>query len=255
MSNPVAVVTGASRGIGKRLAVDLARTGWDVVCAARSSQLAPSKLPGTVDDTAAAVAREGRRAMAVGLDVQDEEAVAALADRVYRDWGRCDLLINNAAVAPPRPALDDTIRRWQLAVDVNLNGPFYLTWHLGRRMREHGGGRVINVSSAAAVMPEFGRPSYTATKLALEGLTEALGYELRGRVAVNCIRIDIPIWSEGFEATLPADFDTSGFEDAVIMSDAVLWLVRQDVSFSGKVLDLTALRQQGIVRSETYHRR
>ncbi len=254
MSNRVAVVTGASRGIGKRLAVDLARAGWDVVCAARSSAGSPSKLPGTIDATALAVEAEGGRAMAVGLDVQDEDAVAALAERLYGDWGRCDLLINNAAIAPPRPALDDSIRRWRLAVDVNLNGPFYLSWHLGRRMREHGGGRIINVSSGAAVMPEFGRPSYTATKLALEGLTEALGHELRGRVAVNCIRIDIPIWSEGFEATLPSDFDTSGFEDAVIMSDAVLWLIGQDLSCTGKVLTLTELRRQGIVRAETYHR-
>src|SRR5215510_8550456 len=159
MSTPVTVITGASRGIGKQLSVDLARAGWDVVCAARSSQSTPSKLPGTVDDTAAAVEREGRRALAVSLDVQDEDAVATLADRVYREWGRCDLLINNAAIAPPRPALDDSIRRWRLAVDVNLNGPFYLTWHLGRRMVAAGGGRVINVSSGAAVMPEFGRPT------------------------------------------------------------------------------------------------
>ncbi len=254
MAAPVAVVTGASRGIGKRLATDLAGAGWDVVCAARSSRASPSKLPGTVDDTAAAVAGAGHRAMPVTLDVQDEVAVAVLAERVYREWGRCDLLVNNAAVAPPRPALDDTIRRWRLAVDVNLNGPFYLSWHFGRRMRASGGGRVINVSSNAAVMPEFGRPSYTATKLALEGLTESLGHELRGAVAVNCIRIDIPIWSEGFEATLPADFDTSGFEDAAIMSDAVLWLVRQDLAVTGKILTLTALRREGIVRPAALHR-
>jgi len=122
-------------------------------------------------------------------------------------------------------------------------------------MREAGGGRVINVSSAAAAMPEFGRPSYTATKLALEGLTEALGHELRDRVAVNCIRIDLPIWSEGFAATLPSDYDTSRFEDAGIMSDAVLWLAAQELSFTGKILTLTALRRQGVVRPETVHRR
>jgi citronellol/citronellal dehydrogenase len=255
MSAPVAVITGASRGIGKRLAVDLAHAGWDIVCAARSSRDTPSKLPGTVDDTAAAVEREGRRAMPVSLDVQNEDATAALAERVYREWGRCDLLINNAAIAPPRPALEDSIRRWRLAVDINVNGPFFLTWHLGRRMMEQGvAGRVINVSSGAAVMPSFGRPSYTATKLALEGMTESLGHELAGRLAVNCIRIDIPIWSEGFEATLPSTFDTSGFEDAAIMTDAVLWLVRQDLSFTGKILLLTELRRQGIVRPETAHR-
>ena len=146
--------------------------------------------------------------MPVSLDVQNEDATAALAERVYREWGHCDLLINNAAIAPPRPALEDSIRRWRLAVDINVNGPFSLTWHFGRRMIEQG---------------------------------------VAGR-------IDIPIWSEGFEATLPSTFDTSGFEDAAIMTDAVLWLVRQDLSFTGKILLLTELRRQGIVRPETLRR-
>lgn len=250
MSTPVALVTGASRGIGKRLSADLAAAGYDVVCAARSSRDAPARLPGTVEETAEAVERAGRRAMAVGLDVQDEAAVAALATRVYEQWGRCDVLVNNAAIAPPKPALADSVRRWRLAVDVNLNGPFYLMYHLCGRMAA-GGGRVINVSSGAAVTPSFGRPSYTATKLALEGLTQALAHELAGRVAVNCIRIDMPIWTEGFDATLPPDFDTSGFEDTVVMSDAVLWLLRQEVAYTGHVLTLGALRAGGVVRPPT----
>jgi 3-oxoacyl-[acyl-carrier protein] reductase len=250
MSVPVAVITGASRGIGRRLCVDLATTGWDVVCAARTTSAAPGRLPGTVEDTAALVERQGRRALAAALDVQDERAVAALAERVYATFGRCDLLINNAAVAPPKPALADTVKRWRLAVDVNLNGPFYTTYHFGARMAASEG-RVINVSSAAAVTPEFGRPSYTATKLGLEGLTRALAHELRGRLAVNCIRIDLGIWSEGFEATLPAGFDTSGFEDAVVVSDAVTWLAAQPISYTGHVLTLGELRRQGIVRPPT----
>jgi NAD(P)-dependent dehydrogenase (short-subunit alcohol dehydrogenase family) len=251
MSTPVALVTGASRGIGKRLCVDLATAGYDVVCAARSSRESPARLPGTVDETAEAVARTGQRAMPVALDVQDEAGVAALADYVYATWGRCDVLVNNAAVAPPKPALADSVRRWRLAVDVNLNGPFYLMYHLCPRMAAAGGGRVINVSSGAAVTPSFGRPSYTATKLALEGLTESLAYELAGRVAVNCIRIDMPIWTEGFDATLPSDFDTSAFEDAAIMSDAVLWVLRQGLDYTGQILTLGALRERGVVRAPT----
>ncbi|HXJ32429.1 MAG TPA: SDR family oxidoreductase [Candidatus Eisenbacteria bacterium] len=248
---PVAIVTGASRGIGKRLCADLAVAGYDVVCTARTSSAAPGKLPGTVEETAAGVERAGRRAMALALDVQDEEAVAGLAERVYREWGRCDLLINNAAVAPPKPALDDSVRRWRLAVDVNLNGPFYCMYHLCPRMAAAGGGRVINVSSGAAVTPSFGRASYTATKLALEGMTEALAHDLAGRVAVNCIRIDMPIWTEGFDATLPADFDRSWFEDAVIMTDAVLWLATQDLDYTGRILTLGELRARGVVRAPT----
>jgi NAD(P)-dependent dehydrogenase (short-subunit alcohol dehydrogenase family) len=249
MSSPVAVVTGASRGIGRRLALDLAADGWDVVCVARSSRDAPARLPGTVDETADGVRRTGRRAIAAALDVQDEAGVAALAGRVRAELGRCDLLVNNAAIAPPRPALADSIKRWRLAVDVNLNGPFYLTYHFCPQMA--GGGRVINVSSGAAVMPSFGRPSYTATKLALEGLTQALAHELAGRVAVNCIRIDMPIWTEGFDATLPEDFDTSSFEDPVIMTDAVLWLARQPLEHTGRIHTLGELRGRGVVRPPT----
>jgi NAD(P)-dependent dehydrogenase (short-subunit alcohol dehydrogenase family) len=250
-STPVAVVTGASRGIGKRLCADLAAAGYDVVCTARTSNASPAKLPGTVEETAALVERAGRRAMPVALDVQDEAAVHALSDRIYGAWGRCDLLINNAAVAPPKPALDDSIKRWRLAVDVNLNGPFYAMYHLCPRMAAAGGGRVINVSSGAAVTPSFGRASYTATKLGLEGLTESLAHDLAGRVAVNCIRIDMPIWTEGFDVTLPRDFDRSWFEDAVIMTDAVLWLAGRPLDYTGKILTLGELRTQGVVRPPT----
>jgi citronellol/citronellal dehydrogenase len=252
---PVALVTGASRGIGRRLCIDLAGAGYDVVCAARTTREVGSRLPGTVDETAAAVEAAGGRAMPVGLDVQDEAAVGALAERVYGEWGRCDLVVNNAAVAPPKPALEDTIKRWRLAVDVNVNGPFYTSYHFGRRMRDAGEGRIINVSSLVSVRPDFGRPSYTATKRALEGLTEALAHELRGKVAVNCIRIEIPIWTEGFDATLPKDYDTSAFEDPVVMSDATLWMAKQGLAYTGNIVEIGQLRTQGVVRPFTPARR
>jgi NAD(P)-dependent dehydrogenase (short-subunit alcohol dehydrogenase family) len=157
-------------------------------------------------------------------------------------------LVNNAAVAPPRPALSDDIKRWRMAVDVNLNGPFYLSYHFGRQMRERGEGRIINISSGAAMMPGFGRPSYTTTKRALEGLSESLAAELLGSVAVNCIRIDVAVLTEGFAATLPEGFDTSGFEDPVIISDAVLWFAKQDLDYTGKILEIPDLRALGAVR-------
>lgn len=250
MSAPVALVTGASRGIGRRLCVDLAARGFDVVCAARSQGSARGRLPGTIDETAEAVRAAGRRAWAAPLDVRSEEAVAELAARLHHEWGRCDLLVNNAAVAPPRPALEDAVKRWRLAVDVNLNGPFYLVYHLAPRMAEAGGGRVVNISSGASQWAEFGRPSYTTTKLALEGMTRALAHELRGRVAVNCLRLDLMVWSEGFADTLPPSA-REGFEDPVIMSDAVLWLAEQPLSHTGEVHDVSALRERGVVRPRT----
>jgi NAD(P)-dependent dehydrogenase (short-subunit alcohol dehydrogenase family) len=251
VTRPVAVVTGASRGIGKRLCTDLAEAGWDVVATARSSDDRRGKLPGTVDETAALVRRAGARALAVALDVRDEGAVAKLAEQVWDAFGRCDLVVNNAALAPPKPALEDTTKRWRLGVEVNVNGPFYFIYYFAPRMAAAGGGRVVNISSNASQMPSFGRASYTATKAALEAMTRALAHDLRPkRVAVNGIRLEVPVWSEGFADTLPPGVDLA-FEDAVIMSDAVLWFAAQPFDVTGEVLTIAELRARGAVRPFT----
>ncbi len=254
MSARVALVTGASRGIGRRLCIDLAERGFDVVCAARSTAHQQGALPGTVDETAQQVTKQGRRALAVAIDVRDEESVASLAQRVFDEFGRCDLLVNNAAVAPPKPALKDSTKRWRLGVDVNVNGPFYFIYHFSPRMIEAGGGRVVNISSGAANSPEFGRASYMTTKAALEAMTRSLAHDLRGKVAVNCIRLELPVWTEGFAATLPKDIDLP-FEDPVIMSDAVLWLADQPIDYSGHLLTIGELRAKGAVRPVTRAKR
>jgi citronellol/citronellal dehydrogenase len=251
MSDPVVVITGASRGIGKQLAVDFAKAGYDVVCLARSTGDAPTKLPGTVDETAELVRMQGQRALSLPLDVQNEEQVAAVAERVYAELGRCDVLINNAAVAVPGKTLELPTRRWRLAVDVNVNGPFYLIYYFCPRMAEAGGGYVINISSGAAVSPSFGRISYTVTKRALEAMTEGFAFELADRgVAVNCIRLELSVWSEGYAFTLPG-VDTSDFEDPVVMSDACLWLAQQPKDYTGHILTIAELREAGVVRART----
>src|SRR5690606_21163519 len=240
MAERVAVVTGASRGIGKQLCIDLARAGYHIVCLARVD---PPTLPGTVQETAERVRAEGRRAMAVDLDVRDEDGIAELAQRVHDEWGACHLLVNNAGIAPPGGALEQPTKRWRLAVDVNLNGPLYMIHHFANRMPE-GDGRVVNISSSAAVSPQFGRASYTVTKRALESLTECLGHELQGRVAVNCIRIDTLVFSEGGAAALQG-MDASDREDPVIVSDALLWLAEQPMDYTGQVVTISGLREKG----------
>jgi len=247
MPDKVAVVTGASRGIGKRLCLDLAQSGYDIVCTARSSSDSPGKLPGTIDETASLVAEAGRKAMPVALDVRDEDAVNALADRVFADWGRCDLLVNNAAVAPPGLSLQEPVKRWKLAVDVNVNGPFYFMHAFAPRMDQ---ARAINISSGASLFPEFGRASYTVTKRALEALTECHAWELKDKVAVNCIQLELSVWTEGYTATL-GEGKYEGFEDPVIMSDAVGWLADQPIDYTGHVLTIAKMREMGVVRPVT----
>jgi NAD(P)-dependent dehydrogenase (short-subunit alcohol dehydrogenase family) len=229
------------------LSVDLAGKGYDVVCTARSSSDSPGKLPGTIDETAGLVEEAGAKAMPVALDVRDADAVQALAERVFSEWGRCDLLINNAAVAPPGLSLQEPIKRWTLAVDVNVNGPFYFVHAFAPRMD---GGRVVNISSGASGFPEFGRASYTVTKRALEAMTECHAWELRGKAAVNCIQLELSVWTEGYTATL-GEGNYEGFEDPVIMSDAVLWLAGQPIDYTGHVLTIAKMREMGVVRPPT----
>ncbi|HUF54705.1 MAG TPA: SDR family NAD(P)-dependent oxidoreductase [Dehalococcoidia bacterium] len=249
MSKPVVVITGASRGIGRQLAIDFASAGYDVACLARSSKEGPSKLPGTIDETADAVREAGGKALALSTDVRSEEQVIAASERVYAEFGRCDVVINNAAIAPPGGTLEMPAKLWRLGVDVNINGPFYMTRYFCPGMLESEG-RVINISSAVSVTPEFGRINYTTTKRALEGMTEGFAHELRGKIAVNCIRLELAVWSEGFAATL-GEVDKTGFEHPVVMSDAALWIAKQPLSYTGNIVTIGDLREIGVVRGVT----
>jgi citronellol/citronellal dehydrogenase len=249
MTRPVVVITGASRGIGKQLAIDFAKAGYDVACLARSTEGAESKLPGTIDETARGVESAGGRALALAVDVRDEDEVAAAAERVFKEFGRCDVVINNAAIAPPGNSLEMSGKRWRLGVDVNVNGPFYMIRYFCPGMLDHGG-HVINISSAVSVTPDFGRINYTTTKRALEGMTEGFAHELKGKVAVNCIRLELAVWSEGFAATL-GQTNKAGFEHPVVMSDACLWLAQQPVDYTGHILTIGQMREMGVVRGVT----
>ena len=160
------------------------------------------------------------------------------------------MLINNAAIAPPGDSLEAPTRRWRLAVEINVNAPFYLCHAICPRMAEAGAGRVINISSGASSNPDFGRVSYTTTKRALEAMTEALSFELAPTVAVNCIKLELSVYSEGYEFTLPG-VDTSDFEDPVIMSDAALWVAEQRLDYTGKVYTIAEMRELGAVRPVT----
>lgn len=205
-----------------------------MVCAARSTRETPGTLPGTVDDVAEQVRRHGRRAMVLPLDVRDEEAVAEGVAAVYSEFDRCDLLVNNAGVIVTQPALALSLRRWQLVMDVNLTGPFLLIRELVPRMRAAGGGRIVNISSGAVVVPEYPFTSYNASKAGLEVLTQGLGLQSLPEVAINALRIDAVVWSEGLEAAQGPE-EAAKAEDPDTVARAVVWVANQPLSRSGQV--------------------
>jgi NAD(P)-dependent dehydrogenase (short-subunit alcohol dehydrogenase family) len=200
LEDKVAVVTGAARqrGIGRAIALRLAEEGCHVVVTGYPRS--PESYPDTerevgwqgVPSVAEEIADMGRRSLGLEGDVASPEDVDALTAAVRAEFGRCDVLVNNAALpseAGAAPILDMDDANWFRTVDVNLNGLYLITRHLGRLMREgDGGGCIVNISSAAGRVGLANYGAYCATKWAMIGLTQQLALELAPNdIRVNCI--------------------------------------------------------------------
>jgi 2-dehydro-3-deoxy-D-gluconate 5-dehydrogenase len=175
-----ALVTGASRGLGRAMAVALAGAGADVVCAS-------SRREGT-DTTAEAIRDIGREAWQVGADLSDPDAVLRLAAEVEEVAGRIDILVNNAGTVRRHPADRFPYEDWRHVVQTNLDSVFLLTQRFGQRMMVRGEGKIINVASLLSFSGGITVPAYTASKHAVAGLTKALANEwARHGIQVNAI--------------------------------------------------------------------
>ncbi|MBV8470385.1 MAG: SDR family oxidoreductase [Burkholderiaceae bacterium] len=179
-----AMVTGAGTGIGRAVALALLGAGYRVALVGRRAAL--------LEETAA-MSEHSARASAVPADVSDPEAVAALFARVREQFGRLDVLFNNAGISAPAVPIDElTAAQWQAVVNVNLNASFYCAQAAFALMKSQSpqGGRIINNGSIAAHSPRPNSAPYTATKHAITGLTKALSLDGRA-FDIACGQIDI----------------------------------------------------------------
>ena len=180
-----ALVTGAGSGIGKAAAVALARTGWNLALAGRRRE--------PLEEVAKQISALGRRAIAMPCDVGDPGAVKGLFAEIEREFGRLDLLFNNAGTGAPAVPIDElAYEKWKAVVDVNLNGAFLCAqgaFGLMKRQRPQGG-RIINNGSISAHTPRPMAIAYNATKHAISGLTKSIALDGRAH-DIACGQIDI----------------------------------------------------------------
>jgi 7-alpha-hydroxysteroid dehydrogenase len=181
LTDKVAVVTGAGRGIGRGIALAFAEMGADVVCAARTES--------EIDATAARVRALGRRALPVRCDVTQTADLEALSATAMREFGRIDLLVNNAGGFPPMPFLDTDLPSWEWCFRFNLTSAFVLTRACLPHMVAGEGGAILNVSSAAGRIVRKGFVAYGTAKAALSFMTRQLAAEFAPRVRVNALAV------------------------------------------------------------------
>jgi NAD(P)-dependent dehydrogenase (short-subunit alcohol dehydrogenase family) len=179
LNGSVALVSGASRGIGRAIAVDLAEAGCDVVLAARSADA----LAGVVGE----IETLGRAALALPADLSAVESLPEVAEQAFAWRGRVDVLVNAAGVIVRTGPLEVTPEEWDSVFDVNVRGTFFLTREVGRRMLDAGGGSIVTITSLAGELPTRAALGYQASKAALIQLTRALAVQWAPTVRVNAV--------------------------------------------------------------------
>jgi 3-oxoacyl-[acyl-carrier protein] reductase len=183
LTNKVALVTGGSGDIGGAICKALSQAGVDVAVSYIGSA---DRAAATVD----AVKATGRRGFAVQLDQREQSSIDACAKKVVQDFGRLDILINNAAwnIGIPFPDLDSlTAEVWDRVLETNVRGPYLLARALAPELRRHKAGRIVNIASVAGLAPGGSSIAYAASKAALIHLTHCLAVALAPAITVNCV--------------------------------------------------------------------
>lgn len=180
LNGKVAVITGGNRGLGRSMALALADAGADIVVVGRDLE----KNQQVVDE----VVQRGRKAMSFATDLRNIPAIQQLVSDVVAEFGKLDILINNAGVSDTHFALDVTEEDWDKVMDLNVKSLFFCCQAAGKVMKEQGFGKIINVASVAGAVGDSGISAYTASKAAVINLTRSLALEwIKFGIHVNAI--------------------------------------------------------------------
>jgi 3-oxoacyl-[acyl-carrier protein] reductase len=223
----VAIITGASRGIGRALALALAERGATVVVSARRLE-SSAGTGGTLAETVAMAEALGAKALAVPAEIVNEQGPQYIAQQAIKAFGRVDILVNNAGVYPDSAIADMDLREWRDILAINVTAPFLMCKAVIPQMTEQGAGNILNISSGSALNYSEGHVAYAASKAGLNTFSQFLAEEVRGHgIAVNA-------WMPGLIST-----DMSGHkgEEISTVVPSVLWVLAQTVdTFTGQAV-------------------
>lgn len=246
-----ALITGASRGIGREIALTLARAGCAIAVAAKSVTDTPN-LPGTIHTVADEVRKTGAQALALQLDVRDDVAVRNVIRAVVKRFGRLDYLVCNSGALWWRNVEETPMTKYDLVNGVNVRGTFCCVREALPVMKEQGFGRIIVMSPPVELSWIPGKVAYSISKYGMTMIAMGLSKELRGTgISINAL----------WPCTLIESFATKNFEmasrkhwrKASILADSVLHLVQEPDSLSGEaVIDEDYLREKGVTDFAKY---
>jgi citronellol/citronellal dehydrogenase len=252
LSGRVAIITGGSRGIGRALALGLARQGCDIVVAAKSTE-STEKLPGSIFTVAQEVEALGVRALPVQMDVRDAEQIETMVTRTVERFGRMDILINNAGALWWRPLLETPVKRFDLVMGVNVRAAFLACHAVLPHMMKRRSGHIVNMSPPIDLKMVPGRIAYCISKLGMTLLSHGLAEETRGaNIAVNSLW---PVTIIESQASINWGLGTrSQWRKPDILVDCVLRMVQKAPNeLTGQaLLDEDFLRAEGVTDFGAY---
>jgi 3-oxoacyl-[acyl-carrier protein] reductase len=236
LSEKVAVVTGASRGIGRAIALALVAQGAKVVASARNAQ--------ALDDLVAEIEAQGGEATAVAGDVALESDAARLIEQAVAAYGQIDVLVNNAGITRDGLLLRMKDEDWDAVIDTNLKGAFHCIRAVAKVMSKQRSGRIINISSVVGEMGNAGQANYCASKAGLLGLTKSVARELaRRNITVNAITPGFIVtdmtdgMTDKARETMTEQIPLGRLGEADDVANAVIFLASEQSSYmTGQVL-------------------
>ena len=238
LDDKVALVTGAGRGIGRGCALAFAEQGAHVTCAARTLE--------QIEDTAEQARGHGVRALAVPCDVNERAQLESLVEQTLAEFGRIDVLVNNAGGWPPKPALQTSEKSFEQAFRFNVTTAFVLSRLVVPHMLERDGGAIVNISSAAGRIAQPGFVAYGTAKAALSFMTRQLATELAPRVRVNAIAVGavetsslLPFLNDDLRSRMEALTPMGRLGQVEDIAIAALWLSSPAGSWvTGKIVEV-----------------